>query len=141
MLFQHGALFSSLNVVENVAVPLREHTNLSKRLIEELALLKIASTGFPMASVGKFPNELSGGMRRRAALARAMALDPEILFLDEPTSGLDPLSAAGFDELIQQLREWFRLTIVIITHDLDSLWRIADRVAVLGNGKVLGSAP
>lgn len=138
VLFQHGALFSSLNVVENVAVPLREHTHLSKRLINELALLKIASTGFPMASVAKYPNELSGGMRRRAALARAMALDPELLFLDEPTSGLDPLSAAGFDELTQQLREWFRLTIVIITHDLDSLWRIADRVAVLGNGRVLG---
>jgi phospholipid/cholesterol/gamma-HCH transport system ATP-binding protein len=138
VLFQHGALFSSLNVVENVAVPLREHTNLSKNLIHELALLKIANTGFPMASVTKYPNELSGGMRRRAALARALALDPEILFLDEPTSGLDPLSAAAFDELIQQLREWFRLTIVIITHDLDSLWRIADRVAVLGNGKVLG---
>ncbi len=138
VLFQHGALFSSLNVAENVAVPLREHTNLSKQLIEELALLKIASTGFPMASVGKFPNELSGGMRRRAALARALALDPEILFLDEPTSGLDPISAAGFDELIQQLGEWFNLTIVIITHDLDSLWRIADRVAVLGRGKVLG---
>ena len=138
VLFQHGALFSSLTVTENVAVPLREHMNISKRLIEELALLKIASTGFPMASVTKYPNELSGGMRRRAALARAMALDPELLFLDEPTSGLDPISAAGFDELIQQLREWFRLTIVIITHDLDSLWRIADRVAVLGNGKVLG---
>ena len=138
VLFQHGALFSSLNVVENVAVPLREHTNLSQRLIEELALLKIASTGFPMASVVKYPNELSGGMRRRAALARALALDPELLFLDEPTSGLDPVSAAGFDELIQQMREWFRLTIVIITHDLDSLWRITDRVAVLGNGKVLG---
>ena len=138
VLFQHGALFSSLNVVENVAVPLREHTHLSKRLIEELALLKIASTGFPMASVDKYPNELSGGMRRRAALARALALDPELLFLDEPTSGLDPVSAAGFDELIQQMREWFRLTIVIITHDLDSLWRIVDRVAVLGNGKVLG---
>ncbi len=138
VLFQHGALFSSLNVVENVAVPLREHTNLSKRFIEELSLLKIASTGFPMASVTKYPNELSGGMRRRAALARAMALDPELLFLDEPTSGLDPISAAGFDELTQQLREWFHLTIVIITHDLDSLWRIADRVAVLGNGKVLG---
>ncbi|HYA29079.1 MAG TPA: ATP-binding cassette domain-containing protein [Acidobacteriota bacterium] len=138
VLFQHGALFSSLNVVENVAVPLREHTKLSKRLIDELALLKIASTGFPMASVNKFPSELSGGMRRRAALARAMALDPELLFLDEPTSGLDPLSAAAFDELTQQLREWFRLTIVIITHDLDSLWRITDRVAVLGNGKVLG---
>jgi phospholipid/cholesterol/gamma-HCH transport system ATP-binding protein len=138
VLFQHGALFSSLTVTENVMVPLREHTRLSKRSIEELALLKIASTGFPMASVAKYPNELSGGMRRRAALARALALDPEVLFLDEPTSGLDPISAAGFDELIQQLREWFRLTIVIITHDLDSLWRIADRVAVLGNGKVLG---
>jgi phospholipid/cholesterol/gamma-HCH transport system ATP-binding protein len=138
VLFQHGALFSSLTVTENVAVPLREHTQLSQRLIEELALLKIASTGFPMASVTKYPNELSGGMRRRAALARAMALDPELLFLDEPTSGLDPISAAGFDELVQQLREWFRLTIVIITHDLDSLWRIADRVAILGNGKVLG---
>lgn len=138
VLFQHGALFSSLTVTENVAVPLREHTNLSTRLIQELALLKIAITGFPMASVTKYPNELSGGMRRRAALARAMALDPELLFLDEPTSGLDPISAAGFDELIQQLREWFHLTMVIITHDLDSLWRITDRVAVLGNGKVLG---
>jgi phospholipid/cholesterol/gamma-HCH transport system ATP-binding protein len=138
VLFQHGALFSSLTVVENVAVPLHEHTRLSKSLIQELAILKVAFTGFPLASIGKFPNELSGGMRRRAALARAMALDPELLFLDEPTSGLDPISAAGFDELIQQLREWFKLTIVIITHDLDSLWRIADRVAILGNGKVLG---
>ena len=111
---------------------------MSKQFIEELAILKVAITGFPMASVTKYPNELSGGMRRRAALARAIALDPELLFLDEPTSGLDPISAAGFDELVQQLREWLRLTIVIITHDLDSLWRIADRVAVLGNGKVLG---
>lgn len=138
VLFQYGALFSSLTVTENVAVPLREHTQLSRSLIQELALLKIASTGFPMASVTKYPNELSGGMRRRVALARALALDPELLFLDEPTSGLDPISAASFDELVQKLREWFRLTIVIITHDLDSLWRIADRVAVLGNGKVLG---
>jgi phospholipid/cholesterol/gamma-HCH transport system ATP-binding protein len=138
VLFQHGALFSSLNVTENVAVPLREHMRLSKGLIQEIAILKIAFTGFPIASVGKYPNELSGGMRRRAALARALALDPELLFLDEPTSGLDPISAAGFDELIQHLREWFKLTIVIITHDLDSLWRIADRVAVLGNGRVLG---
>jgi phospholipid/cholesterol/gamma-HCH transport system ATP-binding protein len=138
VLFQHGALFSSLNVAENVAVPLREHTNLSNSLIQELAVLKVACTGFPMASITKYPNELSGGMRRRAALARALALDPELLFLDEPTSGLDPLSAAAFDELVQQLREWFKLTIVIITHDLDSLWRIADRVAILGNGKVLG---
>jgi len=138
VLFQHGALFSSLTVAQNVAVPLREHTRLSKNLIQELALLKIAFTGFPLPSVTKYPNELSGGMRRRAALARAIALDPELLFLDEPTSGLDPISAAGFDELVQHLKEWFRLTIVIITHDLDSLWRIADRVAVLGNGRVLG---
>jgi phospholipid/cholesterol/gamma-HCH transport system ATP-binding protein len=138
VLFQHGALFSSLTVAENVAVPLREHTNLSKDLIQELAILKVAFTGFPMASIHKYPNEISGGMRRRAALARALALDPELLFLDEPTSGLDPISAAGFDELVQQLREWFKLTIVVITHDLDSLWRIADRVAVLGNGTVLG---
>jgi phospholipid/cholesterol/gamma-HCH transport system ATP-binding protein len=138
VLFQHGALLSSMTVAENVAVPLREHTSLSKGLIRELAILKIAFTGFPMASIAKYPNELSGGMRRRAALARAIALDPELLFLDEPTSGLDPISAAGFDELVQQLKEWLRLTIVIITHDLDSLWRIADRVAVLGNGKVLG---
>jgi phospholipid/cholesterol/gamma-HCH transport system ATP-binding protein len=138
VLFQHGALFSSLTVAENVGVPLREHTSLSKNLIQELAILKVAFTGFPMASINKYPNELSGGMRRRAALARAIALDPELLFLDEPTSGLDPISAAGFDELVQQLREWFKLTIVVITHDLDSLWRIADRVAVLGNGTVLG---
>jgi phospholipid/cholesterol/gamma-HCH transport system ATP-binding protein len=138
VLFQHGALFSSLTVAENVAVPLRDHTKLSKEFIEELAILKVAFTGFPITSVTKYPNELSGGMRRRAALARAIALDPELLFLDEPTSGLDPISAAGFDELVQHLTEWLRLTIVIITHDLDSLWRIADRVAVLGNGKVLG---
>jgi phospholipid/cholesterol/gamma-HCH transport system ATP-binding protein len=138
VMFQHGALFSSLTVAENVAVPLREHTGLSKNLIRELAILKVAFTGFPMASIGKYPNELSGGMRRRAALARAIALDPELLFLDEPTSGLDPISAAAFDDLVQRLKEWLRLTIVIITHDLDSLWRIADRVAILGNGKVLG---
>jgi phospholipid/cholesterol/gamma-HCH transport system ATP-binding protein len=107
-------------------------------LIQELAVLKVAFTGFPLASIGKYPNELSGGMRRRAALARAIALDPELLFLDEPTSGLDPISAAAFDDLVQRLKEWLRLTIVVITHDLDSLWRIADRVAILGDGKVLG---
>ena len=139
VLFQYGALFSSLTVAENVAVPLHEHTRLSRSLIQEIAAVKIALTGFPSASITKYPNELSGGMRRRAGLARALALDPEVLFLDEPTSGLDPISAAGFDELVQHLRESLRLTIVIVTHDLDSLWRVTDRVAILGNGRVLGT--
>jgi phospholipid/cholesterol/gamma-HCH transport system ATP-binding protein len=138
VMFQHGALFSSLTVAENVAVPLREHTRLSKPLIAEIAAIKIGLTGFPAASVSKYPNELSGGMRKRAALARAIALDPELLFLDEPTSGLDPISAAGFDELVQHLKQLLGLTIVMVTHDLDSLWRVADRVVVLGNGTVLG---
>ncbi len=139
VLFQNGALFSSLTVAENVAVPLHEHTRLSRSLIQEIAAVKIALAGFPIASVTKYPNELSGGMRKRAALARALALDPEILFLDEPTSGLDPISAAGFDELVQHLKESLGLTIVVVTHDLDSLWRVADRVAILGSGKVLGT--
>ena len=138
VMFQHGALFTSLTVFENVAAPLREHTVLSHPLIREIAMVKIALTGFPLESVTKYPNELSGGMRKRVALARAIALDPEILFLDEPTSGLDPISASAFDELVQQLKEWLGLTIVIVTHDLDSLWRVADRVALLGNGRVLG---
>lgn len=138
VLFQQGALFSSLTVAENVAVPLHEHTTLSRRLIRELAAIKIALTGLPASSAAKYPSELSGGMRRRAALARAIALDPDLLFLDEPTAGLDPVSASGFDELVQHLKNWLGLTIVIVTHDLDSLWRITDRVAVLGNGTVLG---
>jgi phospholipid/cholesterol/gamma-HCH transport system ATP-binding protein len=139
VMFQHGALFSSLTVSENVAAPLREHTRLSPDLIRDLAAVKIALTGFPMESVGKFPSELSGGMRRRAALARALALDPELLFLDEPTAGLDPMSASAFDELVLSLKRSLGLTVVMVTHDLDSLWRIADRVAVLGNGHVLGT--
>lgn len=139
VMFQHGALFSSLTVVENVEAPLREHTNLSKSLIHEIALMKISLTGFPMKSVTNFPNELSGGMRKRASLARAIVLDPEILFLDEPTSGLDPISAAAFDDLVQQLKEWLGLTMVMVTHDLDTLWRVADRVALLGKGRVLGT--
>ncbi len=138
VMFQHGALFSSLTVAENVAVPLREHTRLSRRLSQEIAAIKIALTGFPAESVTKYPNELSGGMRKRAALARAIALDPELLFLDEPTSGLDPVSAAAFDELIQHLKPLLGLTVVMVTHDLDSLWRVADRVALLGNGRILG---
>ena len=138
VLFQYGALFTSLTVAENVAVPLREHTRLSQALIREIAAIKIALTGLPSDSATKYPDELSGGMRKRAALARAIALDPELLFLDEPTAGLDPESASGLDELIQHLKESLGLTIVMVTHDLDSLWRVADRVAVLGKGKILG---
>lgn len=139
VLFQYGALFSSLTVLENVEAPLKEHTKLGDDLVRELAVLKIALTGFPLASIGKLPNELSGGMRRRAALARAIALDPELLFLDEPTAGLDPVSASGFDELVEHLQRLLDLTIVIVTHDLDSLWRVVDRVAIMGNGTILGT--
>jgi phospholipid/cholesterol/gamma-HCH transport system ATP-binding protein len=138
VMFQHGALFSSLTVAENVAAPLVEHTRIGRSLIRDIVQVKIGLAGFPRESIGKFPNELSGGMRRRAALARAIALDPEILFLDEPTAGLDPLSAHGFDELVKGLRAALDLTIVMVTHDLDSLWHVADRVALLGEGKVLG---
>lgn len=138
VMFQHGALFSSLTLAENVAVPLREHTNLNPRLIQEIVDVKIAMVGLPPDSAGKFPNELSGGMRRRAALARAIVMDPELLFLDEPTAGLDPMIAAGFDDLVLSLKHHLGLTVVMVTHDLDSLWRIATRVVVLGNGKVLG---
>lgn len=139
VLFQHGALFSSLTVAENVAVSLREHTTLSPDLIRDIALFKVALTGLPLSAAAKYPNELSGGMRKRAALARAIALDPELLFLDEPTSGLDPISAAAFDDLVTELKKLLGLTIVMVTHDLDSLWRVADRVAVLGNGTVLAT--
>lgn len=138
ILFQHGALFSSLTVRQNVAVPLGEHTSLSPALIDDIARLKMTLAGFPLDSAEKLPNELSGGMRKRAALARALALDPDLLFLDEPTAGLDPVSADAFDELVCQLKDLFGLTVVIVTHDLDSLWRIADRVAVLGRGQALG---
>jgi phospholipid/cholesterol/gamma-HCH transport system ATP-binding protein len=138
VMFQHGALFSSLTVAENVAVPLREHTGVSPGLVRDIAMFKIALTGLPPSAADKYPNELSGGMRKRAALARAIALDPELLFLDEPTSGLDPISAGAFDDLVRELKKLLGLTIVMVTHDLDSLWRVADRVAVLGNGRVLG---
>jgi len=138
VMFERGALFSSLTVSENVGLPLREHTQLSDELIDELAAVKIALAGLPKDAGAKYPNELSGGMRKRAALARAMALDPELLFLDEPTAGLDPLSASGFDELVLHLKQSLGLTIMMVTHDLDLLWRVADRVAVLGEGKVLG---
>jgi phospholipid/cholesterol/gamma-HCH transport system ATP-binding protein len=138
IMFQHGALFSSLTLAENVAVPLREYTDVSPRLVREIAAVKIALVGLPPDSATKYPSELSGGMRRRAALARAIVMDPELLFLDEPTAGLDPMIAAGFDDLVLSLKNVLGLTVVMVTHDLDSLWRIADRVAVLGNRKVLG---
>ncbi|MFZ4479700.1 MAG: ABC transporter ATP-binding protein [Rhodoferax sp.] len=138
VMFERGALFSSLTVTENVAMVLREHTRLSARLIGELAALKIALTGLPADAGAKYPSELSGGMRKRAALARAMALDPELLFLGEPTAGLDPLSASGIDELVRSLRDALGLTIMMVTHDLDLLRRSADRVAVMGEGHILG---
>ncbi len=139
MMFERGALFSSLTVTENVAMVLREHTRLGAALADEIAALKIALTGLPADAGAKYPSELSGGMRKRAALARALALDPELLFLDEPTAGLDPLSAVGIDELVRQLRDALGITIMMVTHDLDLLWRAADRVAVLGEERILGN--
>ena len=138
VMFERGALFSELTVTGNVAMVLQEHTQLSERLIGEIAAVKIALTGLPADAGAKFPSELSGGMRKRASLARALALDPELLFLDEPTAGLDPLSASGIDELIRSLRDALGLTIMMVTHDLDLLWRAADRVAVLGKGRIVG---
>ncbi len=138
VMFQHGGLFGSLNVRENIGLPLREHTDLADGFIDEIAVWKLALTGLRPETAVQYPSELSGGMLKRASLARALALDPELLFLDEPTAGLDPASAGGVDELVLKLRDLFGLTIVIITHDLDLLWQVADRVAVLGEGKVLG---
>ena len=137
VLFQHGALFSALTVQENVQVPMREYLDLPRALMDELAQLKIELVGLPRDAATKFPSELSGGMVKRAALARALALDPEIVFLDEPTSGLDPISAAEFDELVGKLRDTMGLTVYMVTHDLDSLFSVCDRIAVLGNKKVL----
>jgi phospholipid/cholesterol/gamma-HCH transport system ATP-binding protein len=138
VMFQHGGLFGSLSVNENVGLPLREHIKLSEAWINEIAAWKIAMTGLEPEVGAKYPVELSGGMLKRASLARALALDPELLFLDEPTAGLDPESADDVDQLILKLRELFGLTIVMITHDLDLLWQVADRVAVLAEGKVQG---
>ncbi|GGA84123.1 iron ABC transporter ATP-binding protein [Brucella endophytica] len=137
VLFQHGALFSALNVLENIQVPMREYLDLSPRLMDELARLKIDLVGLPQNAAEKLPSELSGGMIKRAALARALALDPDIVFLDEPTSGLDPIGAAEFDELIANLRDTMGLTVFMVTHDLDSLFSVCDRIAVLGKKRVL----
>ena len=131
VLFQDGALFSSLTVAQNIEVPLREHLRMREPLMDEIAACKIAIVGLPEAAADKFPSQLSGGMRKRAGLARSLALDPEILFLDEPTAGLDPIAAADFDQLIRDLKASLNLTVFLVTHDLDTLFAICDRVAVL----------
>ena len=138
VMFQHGGLFGALTVQENVGLPLREHTELEDGLIDDIAASKLVLAGLKPEVGAQYPSQLSGGMLKRASLARAMALDPELLFLDEPTAGLDPVSAGGVDELVRKLRDLFGLTIVMITHDLDLLWQVADRVAVLADGKVQG---
>jgi phospholipid/cholesterol/gamma-HCH transport system ATP-binding protein len=141
VLFQRGALWSNLTVKENVAAPMIEHTRMGKSEIGELADLKITLAGLPLDAGALKPAELSGGMIKRAGVARALALDPELLFLDEPTSGLDPISAAGFDTLIDELSNGLNLTVFMVTHDLDSLYRITDQVAVIADRKVVAMAP
>lgn len=137
VLFQQGALFSSLTVLENIQVPMREYLDLPQAMMDDLARLKIELVGLAPEAAEKFPSELSGGMIKRAALARALALDPDLVFLDEPTSGLDPIGAAEFDELIAKLRDTLGLTVYMVTHDLDSLFSVCDRIAVLGKKRVL----
>lgn len=137
VLFQNGALFSSLTVIENIALPLIEHAKLKRADAENIAKMKLALAGLPSNAGPKYPSELSGGMVKRAALARSLALDPDILFLDEPTSGLDPISAAAFDNLLRTLCNALGFSVYMITHDLDSLYAICDRVAVLAEKKIL----
>jgi len=141
MLFQSGALFSSLTVLENIMIPLKEHYSLSESSMKEIAMLKIKLAGLPDHAATRLPKELSGGMVKRASLARALALEPKMLFLDEPTAGLDPISAGAFDELMCQLKASLNLTIVMVTHDLDSLWATTDRIAFLGEKKLLAFEP
>jgi phospholipid/cholesterol/gamma-HCH transport system ATP-binding protein len=141
VLFQQGALFSSLSVLQNVQFPMREHLKLSKRLMQEMAEAKLDMVGLKPTDWNKLPSELSGGMVKRVALARALALDPELVFLDEPTSGLDPISAGEFDELIRTLQSTLELTVFMITHDLESLYTVCDRIGVLADGKVVASGP
>ena len=136
VLFQFGALFTSLTILENVAVAMKEYTNLPDWLIEESALMKLSMVGLPPKVANMYPSELSGGMKKRAGLARALALDPKLLFLDEPTSGLDPQSARAFDELIVTLRDTLGITVVMVTHDKDTIANVLDRFVILGNKKV-----
>ena len=141
MLFQDGALFSSLTVAENIAVPFRENTELPMELVSPLVGFKLSLVGLPADAGAKMPAQLSGGMRKRAALARALALEPEILFLDEPTSGLDPVGARAFDRLVRVLCDSLGLTVFIVTHDLDTLLSVIDRAIVLASGKVIADGP
>lgn len=141
MLFQHSALFSSMTVLENIMYPMQEFTTLNKRFMQELAMAKLSLTGLPNEAANKYPSELSGGMQRRAATARAIAMDPELLFLDEPTTGLDPVGARQFNELVVFLRDALHLTVVMISHDVDSLKQCTDRIAFIGDGQVLCVAP
>jgi phospholipid/cholesterol/gamma-HCH transport system ATP-binding protein len=137
VLFQEGALFSALTVAQNVEVALREHLRLPQALMDEIATLKVNLVGLDPSACPKFPSELSGGMKKRAGLARALVLDPEIVFLDEPTAGLDPIGASALDELVLTLKETLGLTVLMATHDLDTLYAICDRIAVLAEGRVL----
>ncbi|MEL7489660.1 MAG: ABC transporter ATP-binding protein [Pseudomonadota bacterium] len=141
VLFQGGALFSSLTVAQNVMAPINEHLHLPKEFAQDIAAMKISMSGLPPEAGDKYPSELSGGMVKRAALARALALDPEIVFLDEPTAGLDPIGASKFDELIVNLKESLGLTVFMVTHDLDTLHATCDRVAVLADKKVIECGP
>jgi phospholipid/cholesterol/gamma-HCH transport system ATP-binding protein len=141
ILFQQGALFSSLTARQNVQFPMREYLDLSDRLIDEIAMAKLEMVGLTPDVGDKFPSELSGGMTKRVALARALALDPEIVFLDEPTSGLDPIGAGAFDDLIRTLQDTLGLTVFMVTHDLDSLHTVCDRIAVLADGRVVVDGP
>lgn len=137
VMFQDGALFSSLTVRENIKMAIQEHYDISDDLVQHASCMKIALVGLPANAATQYPRSLSGGMRKRAGLARALALDPDVLFLDEPTAGLDPVSAAGIDELLKTLRDSLGLTVFLVTHDLDTLHAICDRIAVLADGKVL----
>jgi phospholipid/cholesterol/gamma-HCH transport system ATP-binding protein len=139
VLFQQGALFSSLNVRQNIQFPVREYLNISQRLLDEITIAKLGMVGLRPEVADRYPSELSGGMIKRVALARALALDPELVFLDEPTSGLDPIGAGDFDDLVRTLQRTLGLTVFMVTHDLDSLHTACDRIAVLGNGKIIAA--